>query len=122
MTQWDTSHRKNNFHSQGSLSHRELSERLRNPGSQFTWELDSALPDQRHEFPDAYRRKPFLGFRVLQCLCGAAPDSSGFQKAPKPDMRIEQKLHDRSTSHSHSSVAGHTISATIRAVQTMAPN
>src|SRR2546428_490952 len=95
------------------VSHWRFLERYRleseaNPFFNIHIQIDPSFSGCNEKLPNADRRKPQLIFLVFQCLRYLVGQPSWLKPAPEPDVRVEQELHQRSTSQSLSSVAGAT--------------
>src|ERR1039458_8443451 len=76
---------------------------------------------KRQDFPQRDGGKPQLVLGILQCGRQADGKTRPIERAPQPDVGIDQQLHPRSASQSSSSLAGETMSPLICPVPARAP-
>src|SRR5205807_2380767 len=77
---------------------------------------------QDHQFPNANRRKPFFVCRILKCSPEARHHFLRLEQTPNPNVRVEKEFHELRTFQSFSSLAGETMSPTMRPVPAMEPS
>jgi len=104
------------------LSQWSLTQSLAHPGLGFAIQSHPTLPRQCEDFPNTDRRQPDLVSHISQFARDSLRKKMRIAQAPEPNVSIEQESHDRSASHSPSSLAGETTSPTILALPAMQPS
>jgi hypothetical protein len=102
--------------------HRASAHGTGNPRFNFFVGQHPAFLVKHDQLPDAYRRKPKFVPVGLKFFCKAERKAFGFEHRPQPNVRIEKQIAQRNTSQSSESLAGETISPTIRAEPFIDPN
>jgi hypothetical protein len=106
----------------GRLVHRKLRQCPSDPSIRRRLELEPAVPGKDEGFPHADGREPQFVTRVVEQTDDALRQAVGSERAPEPDVSVEQQSHERRTSHSRSVEAGETMSPTIRPVVLRVPS
>ena len=104
------------------LLHRRLGQGCTDPSFGVGLENDAPFLTKDHSLPNTDRRDPQLVLGVLKLFKDFLTEPFGFEKAPKPDMSVQQQLQSLRTSHSSSSVAGDITSPTMVPVPRMHPS
>src|SRR5438093_1721625 len=106
MSERDSGHFDRNIMSERRLAHGCLSKSRRDPLLEFAVQFEPTFPYQQRQFPDANWRKPQLILGIREFPRYSFREPFGLNRAPDPNMSIEQWLHFFKASQSPRSLAG----------------